>query len=162
MDTSTHSLLPRPALALVQALGFRERNEAQVRVKFRLSEKAKALMKQPAPRHNWRKHRENSWTLWEKCWCFFSEFIHIYDYIWVLYVFYMVYWEETCGNVGKLGMIYDDITGTCWVDFFYLVDISYVITISECILRWSFKILDESEPMVDRFLSFCQHFMMMV
>lgn len=30
-----------------QALGFRERNEAQVRVKFRLSEKAKALMKQP-------------------------------------------------------------------------------------------------------------------
>lgn len=30
-----------------QALGFKERNEAQIRVKFRLSEKAKALMRQP-------------------------------------------------------------------------------------------------------------------
>lgn len=38
----------RPTLRLSQqALGFKERNEAQIRVKFRLSEKAKALMRQP-------------------------------------------------------------------------------------------------------------------
>lgn len=32
---------------MTKALGFKERNEAQIRVKFRLSDKAKALMRQP-------------------------------------------------------------------------------------------------------------------
>ena len=50
----------RPKLGsnIPEALGFRERNEAQVRVKLRLSEKAKALMKQPVP-GAWTKIRAN-------------------------------------------------------------------------------------------------------